>query len=182
MDYVYTDGKTSLNRGVINLNRTDDLLLCQYTFSNAMMLSVKLAIQEAYLDDYIESIKFMAEDIRDGKKIRLTREQVFQKTGELFALRHQINLESDLLDTPDFYWDRRNLEILFQQTCSYLNVSKRTRIMNEKLNFCCELMNLIANDLNDKHHVRLEWMIFVLIVVEVRINTSESLCNVFINY
>ena len=32
--------------------------------------------------------------------------KVLQKTGEILALRHLINLSSDLLDTPDFYWDR----------------------------------------------------------------------------
>jgi hypothetical protein len=92
---------------------------------------------------------------------------VFQKTGELFDLRHHINLSSDLLDTPDFYWDRQELESLFLQTCASLNISKRTKIINEKLNHCSELMMLVGHHLDDKHHVRLEWMIIILIMVEV---------------
>lgn len=39
--------------------------------------------------------------------------------------------------------------------------------MNEKLNHCVELAELISSNLNDTHHVRLEWMIIVLIMVEV---------------
>lgn len=39
--------------------------------------------------------------------------------------------------------------------------------MNEKLNHCIELADLISSNLNDKHHIRLEWMIIVLIMVEV---------------
>ncbi len=40
--------------------------------------------------------------------------------------------------------------------------------MNEKLNYCAELTELLTNHLNDKHHVSLEWMIIILIMVEVR--------------
>ena len=39
--------------------------------------------------------------------------------------------------------------------------------MNDKLNHCVELADLITSHLNDKHHVRLEWMIIILIMVEV---------------
>lgn len=39
--------------------------------------------------------------------------------------------------------------------------------MNEKLNHCIELADLVSSNLNDTHHVRLEWMIIVLIMVEV---------------
>ena len=42
------------------------------------------------------------------------------KTGEFFALKHLINLDSDLLDVPDFYWDRPELEKIYQKVNSYL--------------------------------------------------------------
>ena len=54
--------------------------------------------------------------------------EVLQKSGEILALRHVINLSSDLLDTPDFYWDREGLENLYLATCSHLSVAKRTKI------------------------------------------------------
>ncbi len=69
--------------------------------------------------------------MKEGKKIKLTRDEVFRKTGQLFALRHRINLSSDLLDAPDFYWDRHELEKLFMDTIRHLNINKRTNIMVE---------------------------------------------------
>lgn len=39
--------------------------------------------------------------------------------------------------------------------------------MNEKLNHCVELIELLTTHLSDKHHTRLEWMIIILIMVEV---------------
>lgn len=78
----------------------------KYTFSNAIAQSVKLGIWEASLNHYVDSIEFVTEDLKAGRSIKMTREQVLRKQGELFALRHLINLSSDLLDTPDFYWER----------------------------------------------------------------------------
>lgn len=100
----------------------------KYTFSNAMALSVKLGIWEATLQKYIDSIEFVTDDLKLGKTIKMTREDVLRKHGELFALRHLINLSSDLLDTPDFYWDREQLETLYSQLCAYYSIPRRTRV------------------------------------------------------
>lgn len=167
MNYFYADkGQSQLKHGnfVIAQNATS---LDKYTFSNAMAQSVKLGIWEASLDQYIDSIEFVPEDLKAGRKIKLTQEQVLRKQGELFALRHSINLSSDLLDTPDFYWERDDLEILYQQICSYFSIAKRTKVINEKLNHCVELIGILSTHLSDRHHIRLEWMIIALIMIEV---------------
>ncbi|XP_022239448.1 required for meiotic nuclear division protein 1 homolog isoform X2 [Limulus polyphemus] len=167
MEYLYTDNKTRLINGQIMLNSEGSTDLEKYAFSNGLALSVKLAIWEASLEKYVDSIDWITEEMKIGKKISITRDQVFQKSGEIFALRHLINLCSDLLDTPDFYWDKQNLEALYHKTCNHLSVTKRTKVLNEKINHCCELMELLSGHLNDRHHVRLELMIIALIMVEV---------------
>ncbi|XP_017301965.1 required for meiotic nuclear division protein 1 homolog [Diaphorina citri] len=170
MNYTYSPNikVSQLKRDSICLveNSPDDML-SKYTISNAMALSVKLGIWEAALDKYVDSIEYITEDLKSGKKISISRREVLQKTGQLFALRHSINLDSDLLDTPDFYWERDDLENLYLQTCNYFSISRRTKVMNEKLNHCLELVDLLSSHLSDKHHIRLEWMIIVLIMIEV---------------
>lgn len=44
-------------------------------------------------------------------------------------------------------------------------------MINEKIHHCIELTELVSSNLNDSHHVRLEWMIIVLIMVEVAFET-----------
>lgn len=41
------------------------------------------------------------------------------------------------------------------------------QVMNEKINHCLELAELVSSHVNDKYYVRLEWMVIILIVVEV---------------
>ncbi|XP_065078089.1 required for meiotic nuclear division protein 1 homolog [Ochlerotatus camptorhynchus] len=167
MLYNTIEGPARLKNNSFYISTNDETDLEKYTFSNAMSLSVKLGIWEASLERYIESMAYVTDDLKKGTSIKISRPEMLRKTGELFALRHLINLSSDLLDVPDFYWDREQLETLYQQTCSYFSINRRTRVMNEKLNHCVELADLISSNLNDDHHVRLEWMIIILIMVEV---------------
>lgn len=168
MPYTNAAGKQShLLDGHIMLGSEGQTELDKYTFSNAMALSVKLGVWEASLNRYVDSIEFVIEDLKYGTKISMSRGDVLRKTGELFALRHLINLSSDLLDTPDFYWEHEGQEELYKKMCSYFSISRRTRVMNEKLNHCVELVELLSSHLSDRHHIRLEWMIIMLIMVEV---------------
>ncbi|XP_038250300.1 required for meiotic nuclear division protein 1 homolog isoform X1 [Dermochelys coriacea] len=162
--------QSKLHRGEILLNSDldiDEVILQKFAFSNALCLSVKLAIWESSLDNFVESIQSIPEILKSRKKVKLSHADVMQKIGELFALRHCINLSSDLLITPDFYWDRENLEELYDKTCQFLSINRRVKVMNEKLQHCMELTDLMRNHLNEKRALRLEWMIVILITIEV---------------
>ena len=46
-----------------------------------------------------------------------------------YYFRYKINLSSDLLMMPDFYWDRdEDLESLYDEMCHYLDIHKRTTV------------------------------------------------------
>ena len=139
----------------------------KYSFSNAIAASVKLGALEASLDDLIDSIEHLSDDMKRGRNIRLTRKEAHKKMGEILALRHVLNLSSDLLDTPDFYWDREDLETLYHMTLAHLTVGKRIRVMNEKLSHCSDLMDLISTTLDNEHGHKLEWYIIILIMIEI---------------
>uniref|UniRef100_A0A0N7ZBP5 DUF155 domain-containing protein n=1 Tax=Scylla olivacea TaxID=85551 RepID=A0A0N7ZBP5_SCYOL len=167
--YVYNDtpSRTKLVRDMIFLNPEGPTDLEKYTFSNALSLSVQLGIWEAALDEYIDNIEYVSEELSKTGLVVLSQDQVLQRMGQLFALRHLVNLSSDLLDVPDFYWEHENLEQLYRKTSEYLSVSKRTSVMNVKLSHCVELMELLKSHLNERHSARLEWIIIILIMVEV---------------
>ncbi|NXI55339.1 RMND1 protein, partial [Chloroceryle aenea] len=170
MNYRIGEGQSKLHKGEILLNSEldiDEVVLQKFAFSNALCLSVKLAIWESLLDNFVESIQSIPEILKSRRKVKLSHADVMQKIGELFALRHRINLSSDLLITPDFYWDREKLEELYDKTCQFLNINRRVKVMNEKLQHCMELTDLMRNHLNEKHALRLEWMIVILITIEV---------------
>nr|XP_056709637.1 required for meiotic nuclear division protein 1 homolog [Euleptes europaea] len=178
INYRRGEGPSKLHRGEILINSEldiDEVTLEKFAFSNALCLSVKLAIWEASLDNFVESIQSIPEILKSRRKVKLSHADVMQKIGELFALRHHINLSSDLLITPDFYWDREHLEQLYDKTCQFLSINRRVKVVNEKLQHCTELTDLMRSHLSEKHALRLEWMIVILITIEVMFELGRVL-------
>lgn len=129
MNYVYTETDSgSFKNDTFCIQQSEEGDLEKYTFSNAMTSSVKLGIWEATLENYIDGLANVTSDLKEGRRIRMSRACILRKTGELFALKHLINLDSDLLETPDFYWDREKLEHLFNKTCAYFSIQKRKKV------------------------------------------------------
>jgi len=54
------------------------------------------------------------------------------------------------------------------------------QVMNERLNHCLELVSILSSHLSDRHHVRLEWMIIVLIMVEVAFEVLHYIDRYFV--
>jgi len=163
---ISNTGKSHLERGIINVGEESSALV-KYTFSDAISTSVKLGIWELSLMKIIDSIEPISEDLKERRGVQIKEEEALQKTGEILALRHLVNLSSDLLDTPDFYWDRESLEDLYTKTCTHLAVSKRTRVVNEKLTHCLEIMEMIRGHIDTGHGHKLERIIIYLIAIEI---------------
>lgn len=49
------------------------------------------------------------------------------------------------------------------------------QVMNEKLQHCMELTDLMRNHLTEKRALRLEWMIVILITIEVSLFLRETM-------
>ncbi|XP_059209650.1 required for meiotic nuclear division protein 1 homolog [Centropristis striata] len=178
INYTVGEGNTKLERGNFILSDNMDqqeTVLEKFAFSNALCLSVKLAIWEVFLDNFVDSIQTIPETLKSGKRVKLSSAEVMKKIGELFSLRHCINLRSDLLMTPDFYWDRENLEKLYDKTCQFLSINRRVNVVNEKLEHCSQLTDLMRSHLSEKHSLRLEWMIVILITIEVMFELAKMI-------
>ncbi|CAG0883638.1 unnamed protein product [Cyprideis torosa] len=183
MPYLYQDKlpRTFVRQDTVHLTTrhldreepSDNIQLDKFAVSNALSSSVKLGMWEAILDAYVEDVEDVTKELKEGSGVHLTRRDALKKMGELFAIRHGVNLSSDLLDTPDFYWEREALETLYNQLASCLSIPKRTKVLNEKLSHCCEMMELVLAELSDKKHVRLEWLIIILIAVEIFIEVGR---------
>jgi uncharacterized Rmd1/YagE family protein len=71
------------------------------------------------------------------------------------------------LDTPDFYWSKPELEEYYTQISRSLDVRPRIAILNKKLDYANELATVLREHLSENHALVLEWMIIILITVEV---------------
>uniref|UniRef100_A0A915JAN2 DUF155 domain-containing protein n=1 Tax=Romanomermis culicivorax TaxID=13658 RepID=A0A915JAN2_ROMCU len=172
---TFDDEENFLNRYAISdaMSRSVKVDLKLYIKGRCSQHNIKkgsvesLAIRENALSNFVDTLNPIVEDLKRGR-IRVRKGDLLKKTGHLFALRHNISLDSDLLDSmPDFYWDRDQLEKLYSQASRIFCIENRTKVINEKLTYCLQLGERLDGHLNATHSVRLERIIIFLIAIEV---------------
>jgi uncharacterized Rmd1/YagE family protein len=111
----------------------------------------------------------MPAELATKGKISLSRKKLSQKIGALFAERNSVNLHSDILDTPEFFWRRPRYEPYYVMGVQYLDITTRIGILNKRLDVIHELYDILSNELKHSHSSRLELVIIFLIFIEVMI-------------
>jgi uncharacterized Rmd1/YagE family protein len=123
------------------------------------------------LGKYIESTRKIPALLSQSKRLPFNRKFMLQKTGELLELRAQLNHYSELTDSlPDLFWDSRHelgLEGYYDQVGRALDVGVRIKTLNEKMDYAQEIASILRETLSEKHSIHLEWIIIILIGVEV---------------
>ena len=141
--------------------------LTKLSISYGLAQSVKLAVFEELIQKTIEHTSQLPKDLARKGKISLSRKEIARKMGELFIERNFINLNREFLDTPEFFWEHPELEAFYRRTAHYLDVSKRLEVLNKQLNVIHELFEILSNELNHQHSIRMEMTIIILIIIEV---------------
>ncbi|THV54830.1 hypothetical protein BGAL_0019g00310 [Botrytis galanthina] len=148
-----------------------DTTLAKIAFSSGLARSTKLAVLETMLSKYFESTKSIPTLLSRGSRLPFNRQFMLQKTGELLDLRARLNHYSELTDSlPDLFWDSRHelgLEGYYDQVGRALDVGVRIKTLNQKMDYAQEIATILRETMSEKHSIHLEWIIIVLIAVEV---------------
>src|SRR5690606_27300933 len=137
------------------------------SISFAIAQSVKLTVFEETIAKTVESTKQIPKDLAQKGKIFLSRKQTSQKMGELFLERNYVNLHTEILDTPEFFWEHSELEPFYRIMIHYLDLGKRVELLNRRLNLMHELFEILGNEINHQKTNQLEMTIIILILIEV---------------
>lgn len=151
--------------------RTIDTVLAKIAFSSGLARSTKLAVLETLTSNYFVSTRSIPGVLARGGRLPFTRKFILQKTGELLNIRAQLNLYSELTDSlPDLFWDTRpalGLEGYYDQVGHALDTNIRIKTLNQKMDYAQEIASVLRQQLSEQHGVRLEWIIILLITIEV---------------
>jgi uncharacterized Rmd1/YagE family protein len=153
-----------------------DTTLAKIAFSSGLARSTKLAVLEGSLTRYLESTRHIPDRLSQGLEAPLSRGMILQKAGELLNLRSQLNHYNDLTDAlPDIFWDtEEKLETYYAKIGKALDVGVRIKTLNDKMTYAQEVVTVAQGVLDisekmssEKHSTRLEWIIIILIAIEV---------------
>lgn len=82
-------------------------------------------------------------------KLKLRRAEALRLTGRLFKLRRDVNLVSNVLDTPELFWSEASLKGLYDACREYFEIDQRVQVLNERLSVASDL---VRRALKDKSH------------------------------
>lgn len=165
--YFVVQGPTNkVYQNEIILNEASGIME-KLAISFALAQSMKLSVFEEKIEHTIKKTEHIPKSLAISGKITLSGKQIAQKMGKLFLERSSINLHSDILDTPDFFWDYPELEPLYRMTAKDQDIKQRVEILNKRLNLIHELFEMLSDVFNNRHSSILEIIIIILISMEI---------------
>jgi uncharacterized Rmd1/YagE family protein len=155
-------------------------LYVMLALSHAFSQSVKLELFEGRVQQAVDQAQLLVDELSARGRIDLSRKEIAKRIGWLMQQRYSINLHCDVLDTPDFFWERTELERYYQAGAAYLDLSQRVNVLYRRMDTVSDVFEVLTTEINHRHSAFLEWIIIVLIMIEVIMSFSIHLLPDFL--
>jgi len=94
-------------------------------------------------------------------------------------MRINVNLVSNILDTPEIFWSEPSYEPLYTAIRGYLEISQRVELLNQRVAVISDLLDMLKEHLTSSHGEQLEWIVIVLIAFEIIIGVITICIDAF---
>ncbi|OIW25906.1 DUF155-domain-containing protein [Coniochaeta ligniaria NRRL 30616] len=154
------------------LPRSDHMV--KLTISHAIAQSTKLCFFEERMSETMQDAQHVPKRLALTGELNMTRTEIVKILGRLFKSRVDINLSSNILDVPNFFWDSEpNLSPLYRAIREYLEIDRRTKVLNERCRVFLDLAEILSDSVADLKMSTITWIIIVLIVISILVTVTE---------
>ncbi|KAI7879181.1 DUF155-domain-containing protein [Lichtheimia hyalospora FSU 10163] len=101
------------------------------------------------------------------------RTEITKINGHLFQLRMNVNLVSNVLDTPEIFWSEPALQPMYVAIRDYLEIPQRAKILNDRLKVVSDLLSMLRDHLTNFGVEYQTLIIIYLIIVAVIVACFE---------
>ncbi|KAF8969543.1 hypothetical protein BGZ46_010655 [Entomortierella lignicola] len=165
---------------VITLKSSGNYMV-KLTISHAIAQSVKMTLFEGLIENTINATKNIPQTMAETGKVPMSRTAITKKIGQLFIMRINVNLVSNILDTPEIFWSEPSFQPLYSAIRGYLEISQRVELLNQRTSVISDLLDMLKEHLNSSHGEQLEWIVIILIFFEIVIGVI-TICLDSISY
>lgn len=154
------------------LPRSDHMV--KLTISHAIAQSTKLGFFEERLSETMQNAQHVPKQLALSGELQMSRTEIVKILGRLFKNRVDINLSSNILDVPNFFWDAEpTLHPLYVAIREYLEIDQRTKMLDERCRVFLDLAEILANNVADAKMSYITWIIIILIVISILVTVTE---------
>lgn len=154
------------------LPRSDHMV--KLTISHAIAQSTKLCFFEEKMSETMQNAQHVPKQLALTGELNMSRTEIVKILGRLFKNRVDINLSSNILDVPNFFWDAEpTLHPLYVAIREYLEIDPRIQVLNERCRVFLDLAEILADSVADAKMSYITWIIIILIVISILVTVTE---------
>ena len=132
--------------------------------------SSALELIEWEVEDFLTESDSMTHQMKKGVLAHRSRSRLMQFIGEGLSARHRIVNQLSLLNEPEKTWDKEDLYKLYQDLFKTFDMTHRLDRLEKMLSLSSDVSELLLEMMNGRHAEILEWIVIILISMEVIIN------------
>lgn len=148
--------------------------MVKLTISHAIAQSTKLCFFEERMSETMLDAQHVPKRLALTGELNMTRGEIVKILGRLFKSRVDINLSSNILDVPNFFWDSEpTLHPLYVAIREYLEIDPRIKVLNERCRVFLDLAEILADSVADSKMSYITWIIIILIIISIIVTVTE---------
>ncbi|KAL1969560.1 hypothetical protein VTN77DRAFT_8998 [Rasamsonia byssochlamydoides] len=157
---------------MITLRSGDHMI--KLAISHGIAQSTKLCFFEEAMAKEMAAAKDVPRRLAVTGKLGMKRDEVFRILGRLFKSRVEVNLSSNMLDVPNFFWESEpTLYPLYIAVREYLEIKPRIQVLNERCRVFLDLTEILSDSIADNTMSHQTWIIIMLILISIFVTISE---------
>ncbi|KAK3710739.1 Sad1-interacting factor 3 [Vermiconidia calcicola] len=164
--------KPRIFNDMITLRTSDHMI--KLAMSHAIAQSTKLSFFEERMQRTMTEAQYVPRQLALEGRLGMTRHEVVGLVGRLFEGRVDVNLSSNILASPPFFWTSEpTLQPLYAAVREYLEIRPRIQVLNERCRVFLDLAEILSDSIADTKMTRITWIIIVLIVISILVTCTE---------
>ena len=129
--------------------------------------SVALEHYEVLTDELIASSKHYIVELEQTGKLSISKTNLLKYIGKVLNVKNSIVDNLYILDDPNLVWDNEELNLLNKQLKTNFDIHPRFKDLDYRLQIVENNLRLFTDVLNVRESSRLEWIVIILILIEV---------------
>ncbi|KAF4634841.1 hypothetical protein G7Y89_g3257 [Cudoniella acicularis] len=157
---------------MITLRSGDHMI--KLAMSHAIAQSTKLSFFEEKMSQTMLDAQHVPKHLALTGRLGMDRKEIVKILGRLFKSRVDVNLSSNILDVPNFFWDSEpTLHPLYYAIREYLEIGPRIKVLNERCRVFLDLAEILSDSVANTKMSTITWIIIILIVVSIGVTVTE---------
>lgn len=134
--------------------------------------SVALDYYENLTDDLIASSKIYILQLEKSGKLSISKTNLLKYIGKVLNVKNSIIDNLYILDDPNLVWDNEELNLLNRNLKANFDINTRFKDLDYRLQIVEDNLTLFTDVLNVRESSKLEWLIVILIFIEIIISLT----------